>query len=596
MTNTGNATESADANTLETACRVAAQKAEQVHKWLKPILQGSAASKGCYRFKDRTKPWNEIWLKVLGKRQHEKPELRKPNYTPENVTDVSGFRIVSLFNSDIPTVLDALFALFKAPLPPGAAPGRFGKLGEVIFYTSRRLDDPLSILPDVRKVVKKHGHQEIFKEPPAEDPFATTYSSVHVVIECRAGEDDFPSIASTEIQLRSVFEEAWSEINHTLLYGPLKRDRAKGSNEPANLDADKRWLDALKSLTDGCAQYADLINDQLKKAKGEGLERSPRSLDDASKTLDRFRDCSPTVWDAVSKAIRLRQEAEGISKIELRGPIFIEASKSFAKALAALEEDSRPADDAVRIELINILKEELAYCRMFSGDPELISRAENSYRELVISGVESPTVFFRLGQILMDAGKLEEARDFMERGLSLAESKPEPPDKLLWLLRRGLAYVVWRIVDVSPQHPDAIPLLERAISLSEAAMLSRSDPPISTALNFLYYMTDLNPRVSGERKIKLAERAKALLRDLESKLETEQVTLEQLDTLVRAERDFGDPKKARLYAARVLKELRGKMAHDGAKPGLLSAFEALSRDERDMYLCAQALLSEFEEK
>ena len=255
---------------LRTDCQAIAYRAGQIHDWLGEVLRTSAAAERAYAFKARKKTADDIRNKVWARRKHEDPEQRDSNYTPVDVTDASGFRIVKLFNAEVPEALEQLLQLLKTPIPAGNLKGalRDGGVREIEFHTSRRLDDPLSIYQAVKDVVERNGFELKTSADVSEvrRSSKSSYSSVHVLLECEVLEASGDPICSySEIQLRSVFEEAWSEISHRLKYAPAKVARASGAvpvekNEPLS-DAFLH-LDALKSLTDGCAQYADLINRQ----------------------------------------------------------------------------------------------------------------------------------------------------------------------------------------------------------------------------------------------------------------------------------------------------------------------------------------------
>lgn len=68
---------------------------------------------------------------------------------------------------------------------------------------------------------------------------------------------------------------------------------------------------------------------------------------------------------------------------------------------------------------------------------------------------------------------------------------------------------------------------------------------------------------------------------------------DELDTLVRVESTFGDRERAEKAAAIVSRRIRESIEKIRAerKCSHTIAFDVLSRDERDMYLNAQAVLS-----
>ena len=57
-----------------------------------------------------------------------------------------------------------------------------------------------------------------------------------------------------------MFEDAWAEISHRLIYGPEKRSDRATVGSASEQPAWRPHLDALKAVVDGCMQHADLIN------------------------------------------------------------------------------------------------------------------------------------------------------------------------------------------------------------------------------------------------------------------------------------------------------------------------------------------------
>lgn len=583
---------------LKMECRDAAYRAESVHEWLEPLLRKSAlkdAADRPYTFKDRTKSGHDIYLKVVGRRKDPKTS----NYGPGDVTDASGFRIIKLFNDEVPQAVDELLSflyLLKEKTHAADSDEKLLEVTEVEFHTSRP-NDPLSIFNEVKARAAKHGHE---LEKPKLDadalPVASSYSSVHVLVKSsvKDGKDTLES--SSEIQLRSVFEEAWSEISHRLKYAREKTERATGAAavaDKAQLANAFLHLDALKSLTDGCAQYADLINKQIKISIEPRADRSgakPLDPDDgAAKMFERY---GAAMQEAVKRAYKQRSEAVAQKDPAGRAAGFRAAADLFQKAMENFKAD-RDAEDE---RLFDVLREELAFCLMFSDDEALRSDAEKIYRELLAKRPDRVSVLLRLGQLRRDAGDFAEAARLMEAGLKVADQSPDPnPEvqrRVNWVLRRDLAFLQWRLVDSSA---DPAAQLRRAMALSEEALrYAKAEPEVvNTRQNYLYYVIDLWNRLPEGEKAPLAVTGKKLLDELRPKLELEKWSIETLDTIARGETAFGDPDRAAAAAdvvARKLDEHIGAtMREHNCSEG--AAFERLTRDERDMYLYAQRLLT-----
>ena len=274
---------------------------------------------------------------------------------------------------------------------------------------------------------------------------------MHVLLECEIKEGDKTIASTSEIQLRSVFEEAWGEISHRLKYSPIKIARA-GSTNPLSDDEQlsTSWLhlDALKSLTDGCAQYADLINRQIQAITAGRAECSPMPLDPADRSAQLFGHLGHKVHQAAKRAYRQRSNAVDMNEPAARAAAFRKAVDLFQAATEFFPEHRDENDER----LLDLLREQLAYCGMYSDNEELTSRSEKIYRELTTKRPERASVRLRLGQLRRDAGDLLEAQKLMEEGLEVAASNPNPDQEVQrqanWLLRRDLAYILWRRVDL----------------------------------------------------------------------------------------------------------------------------------------------------
>jgi ppGpp synthetase/RelA/SpoT-type nucleotidyltranferase len=595
-----------DDDRLKEGCQAAAWRAYCVHQWLGPLLKDSAAAKRAYAFKGRVKSADDIYKKVLGRRKHEDAEKRKPNYEPNEVTDASGFRIVKLFNGEVPQSLDELLSLLRLKLKeegeidPASQGGRLKELVEIEFHTSRRIDDPLSIFKDVQAAVQKHG----FKlEPPAQNAAgqgtASSYSSVHVLVACEVKDGkDGKVVSHSEIQLRSVFEEAWSEISHRLKYAPIKVARAAGPLATADSDhLSATWLhlDALKSLTDGCAQYADLINRQIQVNTDLRADRSSAlPLDAADRSAQMFANYGVDVQEAAKRAYKQRSQAAAVKEPGARAAGFREAAELFQAAMNTFKPDRSEEDER----LFDVLREEFAFCCIFSGNEELRSRSEKIYRELLEKRPGRVSVLLRLGQLRRDASDFIEAAKLMEDGLKAAKSNPDPdPDvqrQASWLLRRDLAYILWRMVDFEPARPDAMALLRRAVELSKEALefVKTDEQFINSRQNYLHYVVDLWKRSPADQREGLASTGRRLLNDLRPKVVLNKWTIESLDTIARGEMAFGDTTRAVDAAKVVAQKLGERIAAIERERNCseVTAFELLSRDERTMYVHAQQLL------
>lgn len=566
-------------------CEVAAHRATRIHEWLEPLLRTSPAATGVHSFKGRCKKWDEIRKKVVARRNDTKRPQR--DYKVSDVTDASGFRLVNLFNAQVPESLDLLLALLKTNLPPGPAKGSVKQVKEIEFHTSRRLDDPLSIYAAVKSAVEKYGYTLESSKA------ASSYSSVHVVLECQAD----GVTACCEIQLRSVFEEAWGEISHNLRYAQEKAALALGDSAIKDPIPKEYWLhlDALKSLTDGCAQYADLINRHIQKVRAgpanRGVQTTPLDSNDRSAAV--FSGYGEKLHNRVIAAYGLRSKAVAADSPDARGSGFLKAAQAFQEVV-----DSFPkveTDEARRH--LDVLREEIAYCGMFSGNADLKARAEITYRELCQTRPERVSVWLRLGQLRRDAEDYVEAKTLMEEGLRVCKKNTDPDQDVQrqanWLLRRDLAYVCWRLFDLNPGRPDAASLLADAITYSEESLayVRTKMQGQNTWLNLLYYLV-AQFELPGGQNDRSVKRAKEVLEELR-RVPLGSRSVEELDTIARAEMAVGDLGLAKLAARPIVQKLGERIAEIKRERNFsyTRAFDSLSHDERDMFLKAQQILA-----
>jgi len=122
--------------------------------------------------------------------------LTVDNYT-SILTDMIGVRVLHLFKDNWLEIDNTLSKLYE------------GKIREKIFYI--RKGDEIHGDNDLEALSKKHGFEFIEKE--------SGYRSAHYLIKRDIFVDSGDSFTTyAEIQVRTVFEEAWGEINHEIQY------------------------------------------------------------------------------------------------------------------------------------------------------------------------------------------------------------------------------------------------------------------------------------------------------------------------------------------------------------------------------------------
>ncbi len=269
-----------------------------------------------------------------------------PQYSPATLTDASGIRLVTLFQSDLPETLNKFIGLIDTVEPGSDGGFEDDPIDHVLIYSSRRENDPLSIEKEAIKVLEGRGLKDKLRPP---DTRPSSYSSIHLILNVWANFNKSIVRSKVELQLRSVFEDAWGEINHLLDYAPKKEAlgivASTNGVVPENTVPEvwSQHLNALKALADGCAQYADVIRRQYLLAQDgdagiEVAQRNPQPADSTDETAAMFSNCSNLVRDAVNTALNARDEAQKVPRTELseRARAFRNAADAFAFARSTL--------------------------------------------------------------------------------------------------------------------------------------------------------------------------------------------------------------------------------------------------------------------
>lgn len=140
----------------------------------------------------RIKDHDHLMAKILRKQLQQSKKYQDisiDNYTSV-ITDLIGIRVLHLFKDDalmLDNSIRAKYHFYETP---------------TCFY---RLGDDTSYLPDSKFIKKVHD---------------IGYRSIHYIIETGDKDDR----VYTEIQMRTLFEEGWSEIDHIIRYPNLSDD------------------------------------------------------------------------------------------------------------------------------------------------------------------------------------------------------------------------------------------------------------------------------------------------------------------------------------------------------------------------------------
>lgn len=558
-----------------------------------------------YAIRSRVKPVKAIIEKVRRKRKE-----GKSDYRPEDITDIVGIRIVTLFRED---VIDALKIFLRLIRHQGSAVSPFAKNGlkEGIIYTSAPAGDPEAILSRLRGVF------DTFEFPLSDAAVCqvpTGYSSVHLVAFCKVNEDGNAKSVPVEIQIRTVFEDAWGEIDHKLRYSI---NRGRHIESETLIENWQPHLNVLKSFADGCGQYAGIIKSQAIDARPRRDGSPMVPVDSAEEALKRLSGFPTEVRAAFEAAYAARNAATKPAEASdaLVKKRFEEAAELFALAqkTANAQDFTSPEEKAERETAIFFASMERAFCLLSTEKKSAIDEAINIYSSAQDFSPNSSVVYYRYGQALAKLDEFDSAIAKYEKALSLLAADKYIPVKH-WIrqtLPLRLGYAIWRkSLACNSTNGDGnqerLCLLKRAFDITAAAAdgdeRTHADgsvklPAIRIANNALFYAVEYMSFIGSldGDQINLSDIGPHL-ELLERSVDLGTASLKQLswiDTLCRTYSLTGDTEKAVLAAERIEHLLSAPPTGDGedrgdhgkplgARPSYYAITDHLNDRERDV--------------
>lgn len=230
-----------------------------------------------YAIKVRVKSLESLAGKVALKRI----EGRK-DYSARNVTDIVGMRLLCLYAEDLPRATKSLISFL-----------RFCQYPEIKLIEGESLDDGIHEIRIYKSANTSRIYDTIFrdclklnlqeKNEKGEKKISlieaksgeSTYSSIHFVIFCLSHSSGEPKRVPLEVQVRTVFEDTWGEIDHSLKYkGALPQNGKIPPRIVPFHDQNKKLLEQLKTFLEESGNLAESIRggyqaifDQLSRSK-----------------------------------------------------------------------------------------------------------------------------------------------------------------------------------------------------------------------------------------------------------------------------------------------------------------------------------------
>ncbi|WP_372887491.1 hypothetical protein [Psychrobacter sp.] len=359
-------------------------KAVQYHQNIVRYLDNHELQALCYTRKSRVKSKEDILSKFDRKNKEDRPT----SYKVDDITDIIGLRFIVLFKQDVIPVIQAIVGLLCKD-ESEENPFLGAEVEELIYYKgnisvsniSRKIQECFSCIDkDMKESISNEG-----------------YSSIHIVCKLKTDSHDVLPKSyriPVEIQVRTIFEDAWGEIDHKYGY---KARRESSSSHPT-LD---KHLKTLKHFVDACVDYADLIVEEseieLNPSDFSRVLNIPEDPNDLKGLFSQLNIARPYL-DEYKKAIKLKNKAieDGNSKSLIDcADIFLNIKSRYLKNKEKSDEDNFTFYCSLNY----------SFCCLVNNTERGIKNAKEMYLDLISIDSNNSLALMRLGQTM---GKIKE--------------------------------------------------------------------------------------------------------------------------------------------------------------------------------------------
>ncbi|QQX89735.1 RelA/SpoT domain-containing protein (plasmid) [Cupriavidus necator] len=529
---------------------------------VRSAIVDTGIEQSCYAVRARVKAEGKLVEKVARKRE------TKPAYELESITDVIGIRLVTLFRRDLPDILTKVLDVIEHSADLRPNPVKKSSLEEIVVYNSELESSAFNLL--IKETLDQR--QVPFKKLDSKEG----YSSIHIV--CRVGKDVVrcdeigPNyLIPIEVQIRTVFEDAWGEIDHK--YGYVARS-GKDVSLAGNQALVGPHLRVLKQFTDACAAYADTIK-EMSTDDGAVATKAGRilSVESDDDVLRRFEQLgvprSYIEQYANGRAIREKCAAPTLGKQE-RTVCYLDASQYFHSIAQQCEKELQGEGLKLYWYYVTL---NAAFCLLSTNASESIESAVGIYLDLAEKYANYPLVKFRLGQAYSKLGKVDDSIRLFEDALgdvqqlaaaskakqSWEDNLPLPDYKhISTALPKLLGYQYWQKGAFRTDPTDVDQRLSLYRKAYEVTLLAYDITPENADLanNLVYYALEylaLNPK--DEFAYQLVERLSKYMPIIEQAAKSEEADAMLLDTLLQLYIVTEQKEAAKALAARVFEVL-----------------------------------------
>lgn len=431
----------------------------------------------------------------------------------------------------------------------------------------------------------------------------TGYSSVHLLAQCIAGTGGEQTTVPVEIQIRTVLEDAWGEIDHKLRYEPFRGSMGEKSHS-ANGHAWQPHLNALKLLIDGCSQYADTIKKEaIENIKGQKYYLGKLApVDDANAAIKLIGDIDEDLKSKIRSAYELSKLGHKSETLDEKSEKFKEAAATFGNIF----------DHCVELKMFNtdrnpvlyyFLRMEQAYNLLNEADANSLRKAVDIYEHIIIKFPEDTMAYFRLGSCLAALGEIDNAIDnyVIAQELVRADSELDEKHWVRSTITRKLGLLYWqKSLQLSDNLERKLEQLGMAYQTTEAALEfadEGTEEAITIANNLLYYAVEHNSLCKDTSKDPMAEDVIVKhLTELEGANILDKGDFYDIDTLCRAYMYLGKGDKARTCGEKIVDEIGRMMGiakGEWGEAGYVAVTAKLSQVDRGvldhaLWVCKEA--------
>jgi len=327
---------------------------------------------------------------------------------------VVGLRLVALFRSEMVDIVEGVLSVITHSNGINPNPFLKGQPLEMIIYKGTNAFDELA--PRLKDVASRLCPGLEIKE----EHSRAGYSSVHLVT-CLDFAWEVESFADykipIEIQIRSVFEDAWGEIDHK--YGYVNRTGKNAGKPINNPEAVLAHLKVLKRFSDACMEYADVIKTEAVGIAPELLAtRKVVSVVSDNFIVDRFKalNIEKSLIEKYCEARDLKDKAATRMDNELSQGVelYLNAAELFRELVGAVNGDCTVSEMPPNIRLFYYyLRMNEAVCLLSTNERDQVIAALSIYQSLEDNYPEYPLLKMRHGQALGKLGHLDDAIQFL---------------------------------------------------------------------------------------------------------------------------------------------------------------------------------------